>query len=157
MNYIKHLIECQCTLSIFKNKTQPVYHKIPVFSLMNEEGDLEEKYIICNNCGIVHRVYEACQSEIKWGQEDVKSLVTSIEDIKFNLIGQGHDRLVNIMEQNNLDVADWELLEYSIDNCIDCSIVLNRNESDNNVVLRLLQVSSDGKFKIKKEIIQRYL
>ena len=44
--YIKHLVECQCSLSIFKNKSKPVFHKIPVFSVYDKDTDkIEEKYI----------------------------------------------------------------------------------------------------------------
>ena len=64
-NYIKHLIECQCTLPIFKNKTKPVYHKIPVFSKINEDDSIEEKYIICDNCDIVHKVEEVFKTSLK--------------------------------------------------------------------------------------------
>ena len=85
-NFVKHLIECQCTLNIFKNKTKPIYHKFKVFSLYDEKLDkVKEKYVLCNNCDIVHRVYEVFKSEIKWGNEGLKSLITTKEDIKFNL------------------------------------------------------------------------
>ena len=85
MNYVKHLIECQCTLSIFKNKTRPIYHKFPVFSkLVNDK--CEEKYVMCENCNIIHRVTEVLKSEIKWGNESLSALVTTKDDIKFNLI-----------------------------------------------------------------------
>ena len=71
-DYTKHLIECQCTLKIFENKTKPLYHKFVVFSLLEDEN-IEEKYVTCNNCDIVHRVYDICKSEIKWGKEGYKS------------------------------------------------------------------------------------
>ena len=157
MSFIKHLVECQCVLNIFKNKTKPVYHKIPVFSLLDEEGNVQEKYVACNNCGVVHRVYEVFKSEIKWGNEDNKAMIPDKDDIKFNLEAQGHERLVNIFEQNDMEICDWETLEYALDNCIECDIVLNRVESDNNVVIKMINIKSDGKFKLKKEIIQRYL
>jgi len=79
--YEKHLIECQCTLSIFKNKNTLIYHKIPVVNFYDDNEDLMEKYIICDNCGVVHRVYEIFKSEIKWGMENLKSLVNNKEDI----------------------------------------------------------------------------
>ena len=98
-NYIKHLIECQCTLPIFKNKTKPVYHKIPVFSKLNEEDNLEEKYVICDNCDIVHKVEEVFKSEIKWGVEGLESLVTTKEDIKFK-------SEFNHSDFGNIEIAD---------------------------------------------------
>ena len=157
MSFVKHLVECQCVLNIFKNKTKAIYHKIPVFSLIDEEGNVKEKYIACNNCGIIHRVYEVCKSEIKWGHEDDKSMIPDKDDIKFNLEAQGYEKIVSIFEQNDLEICDWEILEYSLDNGIECDIVLNRVESDNNVIIKIISISSDGKFKLKKEIVQRYL
>ena len=67
--YVRHLLECQCTLSIFKNNTVPVYHKFPAFSTMDEEGNIENKYVTCNNCDSLHEVVGVCKSEIKWGKD----------------------------------------------------------------------------------------
>lgn len=156
MSYIKHLVECQCVLSIFKNKTKPIYHKIPVFSLVDEEDNLKEKYIICDNCGIVHFVFETFKSEIKWGQEEVKSLVTTKEDVKFNLEAYDKQNIINMLEKFDIHVSDWEYVEYLIENNLKGSILLEKNESDNNIVYKILEID-DNKIKIKKEISQRYL
>lgn len=156
-SFIKHLVECHCTLSIFKNKTSPIYHKIPVLSFLDEKDQVLEKYISCNNCGIIHRVHEISKSEIKWGQEDVKSLINSIDDIKFNLENQGYEKLVNLLEQSNLEICDWELIEFLLEEEKEGNIILEKNESDNNIVLRILEIKSNGKFKLKKETSQRYL
>ena len=155
MEYTKHLIECQCTLSIFKNKTKPVYHKIPVFSKL--EGDsVQEKYVICENCNIIHKVTEICKSEIKWGNESLVALVNTIEDIKFNLNANGFNSLSEILEKNQCHVSDWELAEYFIESKNNGILVLNKNEIDNNIVISFLDFN-DGKFKIKKDIVQRYM
>lgn len=156
-DYVKHLIECQCVLSIFKNKSKPVYHKIPVFSKVDDVGNVEEKYIACNNCGIIHRVHEVFKSEVKWGQEDVKSLITSKDDIKFNLEAQGFEKIVLLLEKSDLDISDWEMTEYLLENNVSGHIVLERKESDNNIVLKVLNINEDNSFKLKKEIMQRYL
>jgi len=155
--YVKHLIECQCVLSIFKNKTKPVYHKIPVFSQVDENGEVKEKYVACNNCGIIHRVYEVFKSEVKWGQEDVKSLITSKDDIKFNLEAQGFEKIILLLEKSDLDISDWEMVEHLLENNTSGHIVLEKKESDNNVVLKVLNINEDNSFKLKKEILQRYL
>jgi len=155
-SYVKHLVECQCTLSIFKNKTKPVYHKIPVFSLIDENDVLKEKYVICENCAIVHFVFETFKSEIKWGQEEVKSLVTTKEDIKFNLEAYDKQNIVNMLEKFDKHVSDWEYAEYLVENDLSGFIVLEKNESDNNIVYKILEIA-DNRIKIKKEISQRYL
>tara|TARA_B100000035_G_scaffold311668_1_gene321637 strand:- start:1401 stop:1787 length:387 start_codon:yes stop_codon:yes gene_type:complete len=128
-----------------------------VFSQVDENGEVKEKYIACNNCGIIHRVYEVFKSEVKWGQEDVKSLIASKDDIKFNLEAQGFEKIISLLEKSDLDISDWEMAEHLLENNTSGHIVLERKESDNNVVLKVLNINEDNSFKLKKEILQRYL
>ena len=155
-DHIKHLIECQCVLNIFKNKTRPVFHKFKVFSQIDENDSIKEKYVICNNCDIVHRVFEVCKSEIKWGSENLKSLVTTKDDIKFNLESRNFENIVIELEKNNIDLCEWEYIEYILDNKKEGQIVLNKSEIDNNIVYNVLYIKNEN-FSIKKEIQQRFL
>jgi len=155
MKYIKHLIECQCTLRLYKNRSKNIYHKFPVFSLI-EDDILKEKYALCNNCDIVHKVYEINKSEIKWGNEGFKSLVTTKDDIKFNFESQGLHSLINILEANFVDVSDWELIDYLFENNEEGFIILDKTEMDDNINLKILQIKNNT-YKIKNELIQRYL
>ncbi len=152
----KHLVECQCTLSIFKNNNKPVYHKIPVISFLGEDDKVKEKYIICNNCGIVHRVYEVFKSEIKWGMENLKSLVNTIDDIEQNLVFLEQSQLCDVLRKESLMTHDWEYVEYLIENNKNGNIILQKTESDNNIVCRVLEIKNN-KFRIKKEMFQRYV
>ncbi len=154
--HIKHLIECQCTLNIFKNKTKTVYHQFKVFSEINDNDVFKEKYVMCNNCDILHRVFEVCKSEIKWGNENLKSLVTTKEDVKFNLESKNQEKLVLELEKNNIDLCEWEYAEYLIENNKEGQIILNKNEIDNNIVYNVLYIKGES-FSIKKEIQQRFL
>ena len=154
MNYIKHLIECQCTLSLYKNKTKNIYHKFPVFSEIDDDN-VKEKYVLCNNCDIVHYVYEANKSEIKWGNEGYRSLVATKEDIKFNLQNQGYNSLVEILEVNKIDVSEWEYAEYLLENNLEGKIVIDKKELDDNLSFKYIDFKN-GKFRIKNEITQRY-
>ena len=153
--YIKHLIDCHCILSIYKNRTKPIYHKFPVFSIL-EEDNVKEKYVLCNNCDIVHHVTDVNKSEIKWGNEGYKSLVTTKEDIKFNLENLGLNSLVTILEVNNIDLSDWELIEYLLENNLEGKVVLDKKEIENSINYKYLEIKN-GKYRIKNDIIQRYL
>lgn len=155
-SYEKHLIECQCSLSIFKNKTKPVYHQIPVATFYDEKETALEKYIICDNCGVVHRVYEVFKSEIKWGMENLESLVNNKEDIIQNLIFLGHEKIIEILEKEKAFLADWEIVEYLLESEKSGNIVLQKKETDNNIVYTILEISN-GKYRTKKEVTQRYL
>lgn len=156
MSYIKHLVECQCTLRLFKNRSKQIYHKFAVFSLLEEDDSIKEKYVNCNNCDIVHRVYEVNKSEIKWGNEGLKSLVTTKDDIKFNLESNGFENLVNILELNKLDISDWEYVDYLLENNIEGHLVMEKTEMDNNISFKVLHIKNN-KYKIKTELVQRYL
>jgi len=153
--YIKHLIDCHCILSIYKNRTKPLYHKFPVFSVL-EEDNLKEKYVLCNNCDVVHKVTDVNKSEIKWGNEGHKSLVTTKEDVKFNLENLGMDRLVSILEVNKIDLSDWELIEYLLENNLEGKVVIDKKEIEDSINYKYLEIKN-GKYKIKNDIVQRYL
>lgn len=154
-DYIKHLIDCHCILSIYKNRTKPVYHKFTVFSELKEDN-IKEKYVLCNNCDIVHKIIDVNKSEIKWGSEGYRSLVTTREDIKFNLESQGLDRLVTILEVNNIDLSDWEYVEYLLENKLEGKVVLDKKEIENSINYKYVEIKN-GKYKIKNDIAQRYL
>jgi hypothetical protein len=155
MNYIKHLIECQCTLKIYEKKSKPVFHKFQVFSTFNENV-INEKYVTCNNCDIVHKVTEVCKSKIQWGKENLRDLINTKEDIKFNLIAKGKQNITDLLEENMLDISGWEMIEHLIENNIEGQIVLSKKEIEENIVYKVLYISKNG-YKIKTEIAQRYL
>ena len=154
-NYTRHLLECQCTLSIFKNNTIPIYHKFPVFSIFNDEN-IESKYVTCNNCDSLHEVLDICKSEIKWGKDTLIGLVNTKDDIKFNLSSQGKNNIVEVLEKNDCDVSIWELVEYVIDNDLEDTIILDKKEVDDNIIYNCLNIKN-GNIRIKKEIVQRYI
>ena len=154
-SYTRHLLECQCTLSIFKNNTVPVYHKFPVFSIFNDEN-IERKYVTCNNCDSLHEVLDICKSEIKWGKDTLIGLVNTKDDIKFNLSSQGKNSIVEVLEKNDCDVSIWELVEHVIDNDLEDNIILDKKEVDDNIIYNCLNIKN-GNIRIKKEIVQRYI
>lgn len=156
MNFTRHLVECHCTLKIFQNRSKPIYHKFPVFSLLDNDGNIDTKYVACNNCGAIHEVNDICKSEIKWGSDSLQGLVTSKEDILFNLKSNKKDTAIEILEKYDCDVSVWEAVEFCIENKLDYTIVLNRQEMQDNIVFNCLNITK-GDIKIKKEISQRYI
>lgn len=155
LNYIKHLIECHCTLKIYENKTKPIYHKFVVFSELTNEDTIVEKFVLCNNCDIIHRVYEICKSEIMWGKEGLRSLVVTKEDIKFNLESD-YSKIVDLLEKHDNEVADWEYADYLIENNLEGNIVLEKKEISDIINYKILYIK-DKSFKIKNQSTQRYV
>lgn len=155
-SYIRHLVECQCILKIFEKETKPIYHKFPVFSIV-ENDIVVEKYVKCNNCNAIHYVTEPSISEIMWGKDSLKGLVTEIDDIMSNLNTSGFENLSSTLVTHKvLDVSLWELVEFLLEEKLEGFITLEKNELKDNVVLKNLYIK-DGKFKIKNESYQRYI
>jgi hypothetical protein len=154
--YTRHLIECQCVLKIYENRTKPIFHKFPVFSLFDGEV-IEEKFVECNNCSAIHKVTDLCQSEIMWGKDGIIGLVNKIDDIKFNLDNSGNEKLVELLVTNKIeDISIWEFVEYLADNEEEGQIVLDKNEIEDRIVSKILYINKKG-FKIKNESFQRYV
>jgi len=71
---VKHLVQCRCVLPQYKSALTPVYHQFVVFSVIDETDSVISKIVQCNNCGILHRIFEVGKSEILSGKEELKSL-----------------------------------------------------------------------------------
>ena len=152
--YETHLIECQCILPIYKNHTKPVYHKFPVFSEIDESNNLVEKYVACNNCDCIHLVKEISSSELVWGKDYYKSFINTISDIKFNLISEEQENLVNILEQNNCDISTWEKAYFLLENEIEDDIIISKKDAEAFFIVKVLK-KKNNKFILKTERYQK--
>ena len=152
--YVNHLIECQCILPLYKKSKKLIFHKFTVFSEINDNDEVKEKYVSCNNCDSIHKVTEVLKSEVVWGNDSYKNLVTTIEDIKFNLSNEGYEKIINILEQNNCEISIWENINFLIQNDLEESVIISKEEIDNSVVIKKLFYLNNN-FKLKKEIYQK--
>lgn len=155
MNYLKHLIECQCILPIYKNNTRPIFHKFPVFSLFednvgnNDFSRAIEKYVKCNNCDCVHRVYDICKSELLKNSDAYVDLVTTLDDLKYSLPSD----VIDILSKNQMDIADYEMASHLLKYKLNDKIILNKKSIKSDIVCKFL-IFEDGKFYIKQEKFQ---
>lgn len=124
---IKHLIECNCILPQYKNREPVIWHKFPVFSVIDENNEVIPKFAQCNNCGIIHKITEVGVSEITV-KENMKAIRT-VEDIK---IGMPQD-IVGLLEQYNADLSTWEESEFIIENKKWGSIIVLSKEVDEGI------------------------
>ena len=97
-----------------------------------------------------------CKSEIKWGSDIYSGLVITKEDVKFNLQNKNYNNVIEILETNDCDISVWELVEHCLENSLNYSIVLSKQDIQDNSVYNCLNIK-DGLIKIKKEISQRYV
>ena len=105
----KHLIECHCYLSIFKNKEKITNHRFPVYSKVDYLGNVKAKIVKCNNCEAMHRVYSFGKSEIIPGKDD-SNIVSSLEDLKY-LQELQLDSLVMSQLQYQKSIKDQDMMK----------------------------------------------
>lgn len=111
MQGYKHLIECHCVLPQYRKMENPIFHKFVVFSELDEEGNVLPKMAQCNNCGAIHKVVDICISEIAPGKDEARSVLTK-NDVSRSLPKQ----LVELLEEYQLEIADYEYAKFIIEN-----------------------------------------
>ena len=143
----KHLIQCHCILPQYRNTNPPLFHKFVVFSL-SDDDIMREKIAQCNNCGVLHRIVDFCKSEILFGK-DASGSVRTIEDVELGL----PERLASYLKSQNIDIATWEQVEWTVENLDESEVVIRRDEQGGKTNLKILTIKKDGTFKTRNEII----
>ena len=145
----KHLVECHCVLPIYKDNKPIIYHKFAVYSKLDENGRVIPKYANCNNCGILHSVYELCKSNIKVGKEDIAS-VTTIDEIALSFPG----KLNKILEKYTCTINIYEEIDHVLeDKIFPTEIILSREIIEDEHHVKIIEISGNERFKIKSEKI----
>ena len=140
MKSIKHTIQCHCILPQYRNREDPVFHKFVVFGVIDDSDTLISKYINCNHCSAVHRIYDVCKSEIVVGKEDMRSVVT-IDDISLMIPSD----IVSVLESYNCDLPEYEHVLHILGNKLfNEHVVLTKDLLENEVVGKKLSFSNVG-------------
>jgi len=144
MRGVKHLIECRCILPTLKNRDNPPSHKFVVFSILDENNDVEEKVVSCNNCDINHLVHDICDSKIMTAEGTVATLTT--EDISAML----PESVVSVLETYEKTLPDYEHINFMInENKTEDFLVLTSEISDDKKVGKILRYKGDNRFIIE--------
>lgn len=125
MEGYKHLIECHCVLPQFRQLEKPIFHKFVVFSTLDDEGNVLPKMAQCNNCSAVHKIVDICKSEIAIGKDETRSVLTK-SDISRSL----PKSLVDLFEEHELGVADYEFAKFIIENEKWGSVIILSKEAE---------------------------
>lgn len=150
-DYICHTLECQCILPIYNKIEKPVFHQFVVFSKFNNDV-LEEKYVECNNCGIIHQVISCNKSNIISDTTNYKSLVVNKEDLSYSLPSKYLDFLT---KKEVEEIYIWEKINFLLENNINDTVLYKRSIEDNFVICEFINVIDNDNFKITKEKLQR--
>ena len=84
VDFVKHLVQCKCILSIFKKMENPPIHKFVVFSEIDESGNIEPSFAQCTNCDLIHKVKEVGVSEILKKRGSYPMVSTSLNFLNSN-------------------------------------------------------------------------
>src|SRR5690606_5043392 len=142
--YLKHLVECTCILPQFQNRKQLIYHKFPVFSIIDEQDKVEEKIVICPNCRICHKVYEIGKSELLKG-ENLSSL-RNIKDIKAGI----PQNILNVIESYDCDITTYEEIEFILENELwNKEILLSKEKIENEIIGKILIIKNYNLVKVE--------
>jgi len=145
MNGVKHLIECHCILPQYKNREKTVFHKFPVFSVLDESDTVIPKTVQCNNCGAIHKVVDICRSEIEIGKDESLSIKTA-EDIRINL----PDKISEVLKSYDCDLPTHEEAEFIVDyEKWGSSIILTKEDSNGEISGKKLFIYGPGLLKIE--------
>lgn len=141
---VKHLIRCRCILPTLKGRDNPPLHEFVVFSVIKDDKVIEST-AQCNNCGITHKIVDLCKSVIVPNSENSGATIT-VEDIKLSL----PENVNSIMESNNRELADYQHLQFLIENNDTTGfVILSKETIDDKQQGKLLKYKGGGKFAIE--------
>ena len=150
MKGIKHLIQCHCTLPQFRNRAEPVFHKFAVFSILDANDEIMTKFALCENCGVIHKVFDLCKSELLFGVEDTSSIL-SIKDIAASI----PIKVEKLLKDHSCDLATWENVKFIFDNLLwEETIVLGKDQIGDSMQIKTLVIESESKFTIESHTRQ---
>ena len=123
----------------------PLFHKFVVFSVVDDEDKVVEKFCHCNNCGVVHKIHDLCKSEIVTGRESSLSVMTKA-DIQLSLPAN----LSKILDTYECDLPVWEEVQFYYETGLEAPpIVLTKEEFKGTVTGKILHMLGSTKIKIE--------
>ena len=144
MTGIRHLVQCRCVLPMYRDSVDPVFHKFPVFSMLDDDDVVIVKTVACDNCGVMHRVFDVCRSEVIFGHDDSPVTMT-VEDIRLTL----PTRLGDILMGYLLHISVWEEVQFVYQGGHwGTEIVMTRDEVMGRVQGKKLRIDGFDDFKI---------
>lgn len=147
-----HLIRCRCFLPQFKNRDNPPNHEFPVFSIIDDDDNIKVKFSQCPNCGIVHKIVDICKSEIV--QKEHLSSVLTINDIKISF----PDKLIDVLEQYELDISKWEYIKFILENHKWGSFIVLASDTNSGYKQgKYLRIMSESVFLIEDFVREEFL
>ena len=109
--------------------------------MIDESDTIVSKYVKCNHCEAVHKVYDVCKSEICIGKEDSMAVLQK-KDIQMMIPTDIYD----IMEAYNCDIPDFEHALFILQNKkYEEKVLLTKEVLEEEVIGKVLTFNSEGK------------
>ena len=118
-----------------------------VFSIIDDSDTVMPKFAQCNNCGVIHKVYDICKSEILSGKDEIRTVCT-IDDISLTI----PEDIRNVLESYQVDLPIWEHVQFILRNKLwGEQVVLLRDELDKEIQGKLLIIDGMGAGEVRIE------
>ena len=142
-----------CTSTIQEYYRTLLYHKFIVFSIIDDSNTVIPKYAQCNNCGVIHKVFDMCKSEILAGKDETAAIITK-EDARSSL----PDQLIEVLDSYAVDVPFYEEAMFILENKKwGSTMILTKEMIEDELVGKRLMFTSPNKYKIENFIQKVYL
>lgn len=144
VEYIKHLVECNCLLPQFKHSDPPMWHHFVVFSEIDETGAVIPSFAQCNNCGMVHKVTEVGVSSTM--KRDTFPAIPSIAEVR----GSFPERLQKELSGYELDLPTCQEIAFIFQHQLWGRIViLQKEQVEEYLVGKILQIIGNSIWRIQ--------
>ena len=153
MQGFKHLIQYHCILPQYRNRPDPVFHQFVVFSTIDDSDTVSPKYVQCNNCSVVHKIYDLCKSEIIAGKDELNS-VSTIDDVIYTI----PEDIRGVLENYDVDLPTWEHTQFVLQNKVwGTAVILTRDVLEDETQGKLLMIKGPKEFNIETFIVENYI
>ena len=126
-----------------------------VFSIIDDSDTVLPKYAQCNNCGVVHKIYDICKSEILAGKDEIRTLCT-LEDISLTI----PEDIRGVLDSYKVDLPIWEQVQFILKNKKwGESIILRKEDLDDETQGKMLIIDGleQGQVRIESFIRKTYV
>ena len=137
------MVECHCILPQFRTHPNPPFHKFIVFSMIDDGDTVIKKHAKCNNCGVMHDVFDIGKSQVLAGQE--AGAVLEIKDIELMMPSS----LSDILKSYNCDLPIWEHVLFILQNDLwGTDVILTRDSEGDSISGKVLKFVTNGNYQI---------
>jgi hypothetical protein len=130
-----------------------VFHQFVVFSTIDDSDTVLPKYVQCNNCSVVHKIYDLCKSEIVAGRDELNS-VNTIDDIIYTI----PEDIRGVLESYDVDLPTWEHAQFVLQNKVwGTAVILTKDVLEDETQGKLLMIKGPREFNIETFIVENYI